>query len=56
VTQLPADFYHFEAQRRLLQGERSKRSYRLGDRVQVQVLRASLEDRKIDLRLVEGRD
>ena len=55
VTQLPADFYHFDARRRLLQGERSKREFRLGDRVQVQVLRASLEDRKIDLKLVEPR-
>ncbi len=52
VTQLPADFYHFDAARRLLQGERSRRVFRLGDRVQVQVLRASLEERKIDLRLV----
>ena len=55
VTQLPADYYHFDAQRRLLQGERTHRAYRLGDPVQVQVLRASLEDRKIDLRLLDGR-
>ena len=55
VTQLPADYYHFDAQRRLLQGERTHRAYRLGDLVQVQVLRASLEDRKIDLRLLDGR-
>ncbi len=55
VTQLPADYYHFDAQRRLLSGERTRRAWRLGDRVQVQVLRASLEDRKIDLKLVEGR-
>ena len=55
VTQLPADYYHFDAQRRLLQGERTRRAYRLGDPVQVQVLRASLEDRKIDLRLLDGR-
>ncbi len=55
VTQLPADYYHFDEQRRLLQGERTRRAYRLGDPVQVQVLRASLEDRKIDLRLLDGR-
>lgn len=56
VTQLPADYYHFDAARHLMRGERTRRSYRLGDRVRVQVLRASLEDRKIDLRLVEERD
>lgn len=53
VTQLPNDYYHFDATRRLLTGERRGLTFRLGDRVRVQVLRASLEDRKIDLRLVE---
>lgn len=53
VTQLPNDYYHFDATRKLLTGERRGLSFRLGDRVRVQVLRASLEDRKIDLRLVE---
>ena len=54
VTQLPNDYYHFDATRKLMTGERRGLTFRLGDRVQVQVLRASLEDRKIDLRLVEG--
>ena len=35
-------------------GERRGREYRLGDRVRVVVLKASVEDRKIDFRLVEG--
>ena len=34
-------------------GERRGREYRLGDRVRVVVLKASVEDRKIDFRLVE---
>jgi ribonuclease R len=54
VTQLPNDYYHFDATRKLMTGERRGLTFRLGDRVHVQVLRASLEDRKIDLRLVEG--
>ncbi|MCD9028476.1 ribonuclease R [Luteimonas sp. BDR2-5] len=58
VTQLPNDFYHFDPIRRLLAGERAGREYRLGDRVRIIVLKASLEDRKIDFRLVDadGRD
>ncbi|MDE1898000.1 MAG: ribonuclease R [Xanthomonadaceae bacterium] len=55
VTQLPADYYHFDPVRRLLAGERTRHSFRLGDAVRVQVLRASLEDRKIDFRLVPPR-
>ncbi len=52
ITQLPNDYYHFDATRRLLKGERRGLQFRLGDEVRVQVLRASLEDRKIDFRLV----
>ncbi|MFI4970586.1 MAG: ribonuclease R, partial [Lysobacterales bacterium] len=52
ITQLPNDYYHFDATRRLLTGERRGLKFRLGDEVRVQVLRASLEDRKIDFRLV----
>ena len=52
ITQLPNDYYHFDATRRLLTGERRGLKFRLGDEVRVQVLRASLEERKIDFRLV----
>jgi ribonuclease R len=38
-----------------LSGERTGLQFRLGDHVRVQVLRASLEDRKIDFRLVAPR-
>lgn len=53
VTQLPNDYYHFDPVRKLLSGERRGGRFRLGDRVRVLVLRASLEERKIDFRLVE---
>ena len=53
VTQLPRDFYHFDAVRKTLTGERRGREYRLGDRVRIVVLKASVEDRKIDFRLVD---
>ena len=52
ITQLPNDYYHFDPVRKLLSGERRGLQFRLGDAVRVQVLRASLEDRKIDFRLV----
>ncbi|MCG6118516.1 MAG: ribonuclease R [Aquimonas sp.] len=54
VTQLPNDYYHFDPGQRLLRGERHGAVHQLGDRVRVLVLRASIEDRKIDFRLVEG--
>ena len=52
VTQLPNDYYHFDPKKHLLSGERRGLRFRLGDPVRVLVLRASLEDRKIDFRLV----
>ncbi|SFV35913.1 ribonuclease R [Pseudoxanthomonas sp. YR558] len=55
VTQLPQDYYHFDPTRKTLSGERRGLSYRLGDRVRIIVLKASLEDRKIDFRLVEDK-
>ncbi|MBB5209398.1 ribonuclease R [Chiayiivirga flava] len=52
VTQLPNDYYHFDPIRKMLSGERTGVAHRLGDRVRIVVLRASLEDRRIDFRLV----
>ncbi|GAA3922389.1 ribonuclease R [Luteimonas lutimaris] len=52
VTQLPNDYYHFDPIRKTLTGERTGRQYRLGDRARIVVLKASLEERKIDFRLV----
>jgi ribonuclease R len=55
VTQLPHDYYHFDPIRKTLSGERVGRVFRLGDRVSIIVLKASLEERKIDFRLAEER-
>lgn len=51
VTQLPNDWYHFDPVRKRLAGERTGQAWRQGDAVRVLVLRASIEDRRIDLRL-----
>jgi ribonuclease R len=55
ISQLMNDYYHFDAIRKLLKGERTGAQFRLGDHVRIKVLRASLEDRKIDFRLVSPR-
>jgi ribonuclease R len=56
ISQLANDYYHFDPIRKLLKGERSGDQFRLGDHVRVQVLRASIEDRKIDFRLAPRRE
>ena len=53
VTQLPHDYYHFDPLRKSLRGERKGRAWRLGDPVRVLVLKASVEDKRIDFKLVE---
>jgi ribonuclease R len=53
VTQLPHDYYHFDPIRKTLSGERRGMSFRLGDPVRIVVLKASLEERKIDFKLAE---
>ena len=51
ITALPADYYHFEPVYHRLVGERSGRSYRLGDSIEVMVARVDLDERKIDFEL-----
>lgn len=53
VTSLDNDFYHFDPARHSLTGERGGRVFRIGDELTVQVVRVSLDDRKIDLALAE---
>jgi ribonuclease R len=54
ITALPADYYNFDAAHQRLTGERSGRSFQLGGRVRVQVARVDLDDKKIDLELVDS--
>lgn len=51
ITALPADYYHFESVYHRLVGERSGRSYRLGDSIEVVVARVDLDERTIDFEL-----
>ena len=54
VTALPGDYYNFDAPKQRLIGERSGRSFQLGGHVRVQVARVDLDDKKIDLELVDA--
>lgn len=55
VTALPGDYYHFDPVHHRLSGERSGRSFRLGDSVEVKVMRVDLDERKIEFELAEGK-
>ncbi|GAB1267781.1 ribonuclease R [Aurantivibrio infirmus] len=55
ITSLPRDYYHFEAAQYRLIGERSRRVFRLGDELLVQVVRVNLDERKVDFELVESK-
>jgi ribonuclease R len=54
VTALPGDYYRFDPAHQRLVGERSGRTFQLGDRLRVQVARVDLDDKKIDLELLEA--
>jgi len=53
ITNLPKDYYHFEAAHHRLMGERSGQVFRLGDELRVRVAKVELDDRKVDFELVE---
>jgi ribonuclease R len=51
ISELGADYFHFDAARHQLLGERSGVRYRLGDRVCVELVRVDLEQARIDFTL-----
>jgi len=48
VTELGNDYFHYDAVRHAINGERSGKTYRLADRIMVKVARVDLEATKID--------
>lgn len=48
ITDLGNDYFHFDAAKHHLIGERTGQRFRLGDRVRVKVVRVDLESAKID--------
>lgn len=55
VSTMTDDYYLFNERNFTLTGKNTKKIYRIGDRVQVQLVRTSLEDRQIDFELVSER-
>jgi ribonuclease R len=53
VSTMADDYYRFVERAHILSGDKSGRVYRLGDKVEVQVIKVDLERRQIDLGLTE---
>ena len=53
ISSLVNDYYHFDPVGRRLHGKRSGQVYRLGDPVEVRVVRVDLDERKIDFELAD---
>ena len=53
ISSMADDYYRFVDKEHLLQGEKTRKSYRLGASVRVQVIRVDLERRQVDLGLVD---
>jgi len=53
VSSMTDDYYRFDERAHTLKGENTRQVYRLGDEVEVQVVRVDLERRTIDFALVD---
>jgi ribonuclease R len=53
ISELGNDYFHFDPARHLLRGERTRKRYRLGDRIAVKLVRVDLEQMRIDFVLDE---
>lgn len=53
VSNLTDDYYHYDEQQHLLLGERTGNTFRIGDRVEIEVLGVNLDERRIDFNLVK---
>lgn len=54
VSSLVDDFYHYSEELQALIGERTRRTYRIGDRLKVRVDRVDVDRRQVDFTLVAG--
>lgn len=52
ITQLTDDYYHYDESLMLLVGERTKRIYRVGDKVTIQVVNTNIIDGEVDFKIV----
>jgi ribonuclease R len=56
VSTMADDYYRFREQSHALFGENTRKTYRLGDKVRVQIVRVDLDRRMIDLGLEDVLD
>ena len=56
VSTMADDYYRYREQQHALFGENTKKTYRLGDQVSVQIVRVDMERRQIDLGLTDVLD
>jgi ribonuclease R len=53
VSTMADDYYRYREQQHVLFGENTRKAYRLGDKVRVQIVKVDMERRQIDLGLEE---
>jgi ribonuclease R len=53
ISSMADDYYRFVERAHMLSGENTRRTYRLGDKVRVQVVRVDQERRQVDLGVVD---
>jgi ribonuclease R len=53
ISTMADDYYRFVESAHMLRGENTQKVYRLGDKVRVQCIRVNMDERRIDLGLVE---
>jgi len=52
LSELTDDYYHFHEQHMMLVGERTSRTFRIGDEVEIRVARVNMSDHTIDFEMV----
>ncbi len=53
VSELGSDYFHYDAARHQLMGERTRQRFRMGDRIQVELVRSDLETTRLDFVLAD---
>jgi len=52
ISNLGQDYFHFDPTSHQLKGERTNTNYRLGDTVNIRVVRVDLDEKKMDFELI----
>ena len=52
ITALKNDYYHYDPLKHTLRGRRTGATYRIGDRVRVQVIKVDVDEKQIDFEVV----